>query len=135
MPTLKVSAKEHGVDPSGILGLVTERVNMEMNESLTKPYNAKEISDALFQIGPLKAPGPDGFPARFYPRNWGELKEDVVKGVMEFFDSGAMPTGVNETVIVLIPKGNEPQTVKDYRPISLCNIIYKVVSKCLVNWL
>jgi hypothetical protein len=41
----------------------------EMNWELTKPYSAEEVSDALFQIGPLKAPGPDGFPARFFQRN------------------------------------------------------------------
>ena len=56
-----------------------------------------------------------------------------MKGVMEFFESGAMPTGVNETVIVLIPKGNDPQTVKDYSPISLCNVLYKIASKVLSN--
>ena len=61
------------------------------------------------------------------------MNEDVVKAVMEFFAKGAMPEGINDTVIVLIPKGNGPQSLKDYRPISLCNIIYKVISKCLVN--
>lgn len=73
-----------------------------MNEALTKPFSAVEISDALFQIGPLKAPGPDGFPARFYQRNWEVLKEDVIRGVLSFFENGSMPEGINDTVIVLI---------------------------------
>ena len=46
-----------------------------------------------------------------------------------------MPNGVNETSIVLIPKCPHPEELKDFRPISLCNVIYNIVSKCLVNWL
>ena len=44
-----------------------------------------------------------------------------------------MPIGVNNTVIVLIPKVDQPLELRDFMPISLCNVIYKVVSKCLVN--
>lgn len=87
----------------------------------------------LFQIGPLKAPGPDGFPARFYRRNWAHIKADVVNAVKELFQSGHMAEGINETSIVLIPTVNQPVDLKDFRPISLCNVIYKIVSKCLVN--
>jgi hypothetical protein len=46
-----------------------------------------------------------------------------------------MPEGVNDTTIVLIPKKDDPADLKDFRPISLCNAIFKVVSKCLVNLL
>jgi len=92
-----------------------------------------EIGDALFQIGPLKAPGPDGLPARFFQRNWGCLKEDIIYAVKLFFEEGKLPEGVNDTAIVLIPKVQFPETLKEYHPISLCNVIYKVVSKCLVN--
>jgi hypothetical protein len=87
----------------------------------------------LFQIGPLKAPGLDGFPARFFQRNWAVLKDDVIKAVRKFFDTGQMPARVNETTIVLLPKKEDPELLKDFRPISLCNVIYKVMSKCLVN--
>jgi hypothetical protein len=44
-----------------------------------------------------------------------------------------MPAGINDTAIVLIPKSNEAANLKDYRPISLCNIVYKVISKCIAN--
>ena len=55
--------------------------------------------------------------------------------VLEFFKTGIMPDGVNHTAIVLIPKVPHPKELKDFRPISLCNVVYKIVSKCLVNHL
>lgn len=61
------------------------------------------------------------------------VKDDVVAAVRGFFRDGYLPPGVNDTAIVLIPKGNDPVELKDFRPISLCNVIYKVISKCLVN--
>lgn len=90
-------------------------------------------SNALFQIGPLKAPDPDGFPARFFQRNWGLLKDDIIRAIKYFFATGNMPQGVNDTTIVLIPMVKNPTDLKDFRPISLCNVIYKIISKCLVN--
>jgi hypothetical protein len=61
------------------------------------------------------------------------LKGDVTRVVRGFFALGKMPKGVNETAIVLLPKKEAPECLNDFRPISLCNVIYKVVSKCLVN--
>ncbi|KAK1660258.1 hypothetical protein QYE76_048417 [Lolium multiflorum] len=110
-----------------------QNVTTEMNETLCKDFTDEEIGDALFQIGPLKAPGVDGFPARFYQRNWGTLKEEVINAVKLFFVTGQMPPGVNESAIVLIPKVDQPETLKDFRPISLCTVIYKIIAKCMVN--
>lgn len=121
------------LDHTQIIHLIQEKVTPEMNESLCREFSEEEIATAVFQIGPLKAPGPDGFPARFYERNWGVLKEDIVRVVKTFFLTGVMPSGVNNTAIVLIPKIEQPMEVKDFRPISLCNVLYKFVSKCLVN--
>jgi hypothetical protein len=75
----------------------------------------------------------DGFPARFYQRNWGEIKEEVINAVKLFFVNGHIPEGVNDTAIVIIPKIDQPETLKDFRPISLCTVIYKVIAKCMVN--
>jgi len=125
--------KNEQVDPQVIVNLLEPIVSAQSNSDLCKEYSDEEISDALFQIRPLKAPGPDGLPARFFQWNWALLKEEVCRAVKEFFVTGMMPPGVNDTCIVLIPKVPHPEQLKDFRPISLCNVIYKVVSKCIVN--
>jgi hypothetical protein len=86
-----------------LLGLLQERVTGDMNDSLCKEFSEEEIGDALFQIGPLKAPGIDGFPARFYQRNWDTMKAEVVNAVRLFFLTGQMPEEVNDTAIVFNP--------------------------------
>ncbi|EEE59033.1 hypothetical protein OsJ_10782 [Oryza sativa Japonica Group] len=125
--------KDNSVDPRELIDALTPRVDDGMNAGLCKPFSYDEIADALFQIGPLKAPGPDGFPARFFQRNWAVLKKEVTTAVRNFFLQGVMLAGVNDTSIVLIPKVSKPEQLKEFRPISLCNVIYKVVSKCMVN--
>jgi hypothetical protein len=84
-------------------------------------------------MGPLKVLGPDGFLARFFQRNWEVLRLYIIRSVRQFFISGKMLAKVNDTSTVLILKTEKPELLKDYGPISLCNVIYKIVSKCLVN--
>jgi hypothetical protein len=59
------------------------------------------------------------------------MNKDIV--AVRFFQDGVLPEGVNDTAIVLIPKGNDPEELKGFRPISLCIVIYKLISKCIVN--
>jgi hypothetical protein len=66
------------VCPQELLMLVEPKISEEMNSNLCKAVFRQEIGDALFQIGPLKASGPDVFPARFFQKNWGVLKNDIV---------------------------------------------------------
>ena len=106
-----------------LIDLINTRVTNNMNDSLCADFTDKEITDALFQIGPLKAPGPEGFPARFFQRNWDVMREQVIAGVKEFFNSGRMPEGVNDTSVVLIPKGGKPERLPEYRPISGGNVM------------
>jgi hypothetical protein len=121
------------VNPHVVLQYFQPCISEDVHSELCKDITSEEISDALFQIGPLKAPSPDGFPARFFPQNWEVTKVDVISTVQHFFQTGQMPEGVNDTTIVLILKKTDPEVLKDFRPNSLCNVIYNVVSKCVVN--
>nr|AAP53832.1 hypothetical protein LOC_Os10g28850 [Oryza sativa Japonica Group] len=78
---------DQSLDPECVVRLFQQKVTEEMNDSLCAEFSEEEISHAMFQVGPLKAPGPDGFPARFYKRNWETLKDDVVGAVRKFFQT------------------------------------------------
>ena len=104
-----------------------------MNQSLLRDYTDEEIKLALDSMGELKAPGTDGMPALFYKQFWDIVGTDVTREVTIFLCGGDMPEGWNETVVVLIPKVPNPERLKDLRPISLCNVIYKIASKVLSN--
>jgi hypothetical protein len=120
------------VPPDLVLNFIEPRVTLDMNEHLCKAFTEQEISDVMFQMGPLKAPGPNGFPAMFYQRNWSVVKQDVIASIQDFFVHGSLPAVINHTAIVLIPKGSKPADLEDFRTISLCNVIYKLISKCMV---
>ena len=81
----------------------------------------------------FKAPGPDGLPVLFYKHYWSIVGHNVINAVQKFFRSGHLLMEVNNSLIVLIPKNSAPSNVNHFRPISLCNTIYKVIAKFLVS--
>lgn len=58
---------------------------------------------------------------------------DVTSGVLKSLNSAMFPNSLNHTNIIHIPKKKNPEVVANYRLISLCNILYKVVEKVLAN--
>lgn len=84
-------------------------------------------------MAPFKAPGPDGMPPLFYQHFWGVVDHDVMSSVLSWLNSGTFPHSINHTFITLIPKTNNPEYVRDFHPISLCNVLYKIFSKVLAN--
>ncbi|XP_021864500.2 uncharacterized protein [Spinacia oleracea] len=102
-------------------------------EELNKPFTMKEIRDAMFHIHVSKSPGPDGFSAEFFKTYWNTVGGLVTKSITRFFETGYLLKEWNQSLLVMIPKIPNPELASHFRPISLCNTIYKCISKCLVN--
>ena len=115
------------------LNAVNQRLTADMLEVLSRPYSREEVRIALFQMGPTKAPGPDGMNALFYQKFWHIVGNGVTDAVLDFLHTGNIVPDINYTHIVLIPKVKKPEKMADFRPISLCNVIYKIISKVLAN--
>lgn len=93
------------------------------------------IRKVLFGMAADKSPGPGGFTAEFFRATWTITGGDFTHAVQSFFATGFLPKGINSTILTLIPKKDEAVYMKDYRLISCCNVIYKVISKILANCL
>uniref|UniRef100_A0A803NIR1 non-specific serine/threonine protein kinase n=1 Tax=Cannabis sativa TaxID=3483 RepID=A0A803NIR1_CANSA len=113
--------------------LFFEKVSESENEAICRMPEVGEIKEVVFKMHPLKAPGPDGFPRIFFRKYWDTVGESVCSMVQQFFLTGRMMERVNETFISLIPKTASANTFDQFRPISLCNYGYKVISRILTD--
>ena len=104
-----------------------------MNALLSQKFEVHEVETALHQMAPLKAPSPDGMPPLFYQHFWGTVSHDVTSYILMWLNSGTFPQSLNHTFITLIPNNNSPEYAHQFRPISLCNVLYKIFSKVLAN--
>ncbi|CAK8531607.1 unnamed protein product [Lathyrus sativus] len=112
-----------------------KQLNMDHREYLTRNISEDEITKALKGIGDLKAPGLDGYEAKFFKASWTTIKTDAIAAVKEYFETSKMYKAFNNVVVSLIPKGNNACEIKDYRPIVLCTMFYKIISKILTDGL
>lgn len=118
---------------SEALSVVGRDITTEMNQRLIRDVSNAEIRVAVFQLGSVKAPGPDGYPGFFYHPYWAAIGSDVCSVVWSFFTNGFMPPEWNHTNLVLILKVKAPETLSHFRPISLCNFTLKIITKILAN--
>ena len=120
-----------------LIEVALEATNMavthEMNQELIAPFRRDEVDMALHQMDPLKASGPDEMPPLFFQKFWPTIGDEVAKAVLFYLNTGSIPPSINRTFITLIPKEKSPVRVSNYRPIALCNILYKLISKVLAN--
>ncbi|XP_021848080.2 uncharacterized protein [Spinacia oleracea] len=100
---------------------------------LMVPFSALDIRVAMFNIADDKSPGPDGFSAAFFKIHWNVVGGQVVQAIQHFFAHGFMLKDWNRTFLVLLPKELHPQLVSQFRPIGLCNVIYKCIAKCITH--
>ena len=100
---------------------------------LIDPVSFAEVKLAVFSMSPFKAPGPDGFQAYFFKEYWEIVGTEIWNIVRSAFLGEFLNPSIMETLIVLIPKIDNPTFMKDFRPISLCNVVYKIITKVLTN--
>ena len=117
-----------------VVAAIPTRVLKDMNESLTHAFTREEVAIALKQIHPTKAPRPDGMSAFFYyQKYWNIVGNNVTNVVLNVLNHSLPIIEINKTYISLIPKTNNPKKMTKFWPISLCNVIYKLISKTLAN--
>lgn len=80
-----------------------------------------------------KSQGPIGISLGFHHKYWGRVGRDIIQMVKYFFETGMFEEQYTDTNIVLVPKKKNPQHMVDLRPISLCNVRYKIAYKVLAN--
>jgi hypothetical protein len=107
--------------------------NDEDNRMLMEKVTDEELKEVIRSFQKDKIPGPDGWTIEFFLGFYDLLGHDLINMVEDIRITGRMPLSLNSTFIALIPKTDNPATLDDFRPISLCNCIYKIVSKIIAR--
>lgn len=103
------------------------------NDELCRIPTIEEIWHVVVQMGSFTPPGPDGYSPVFCKRCWDIICNDVYRSIKNIFQYDVLPDLLNHINITLIPKIKNPASASDYRPIYLCNVLYKMVTKILLN--
>lgn len=121
--------------PHELQQLIPTSITEEDNILLCIIPTDDEIKQTVFSMGSNKSPSPNGMSILFYKTYWYIIKKEVIESIKIFFESGKLLQELNTTFISLIPKSESPTSVSHYRPISLCNVSYKIISKIMASHL
>ena len=112
----------------------TIRLNEKQSQELEGPLDIAELSNALKAMKNGKTPGIDGFPTEFFKVFWGNLKVFILRALNHAYENGEMSVSLRQGIITCLPKGDKPrQFLKNWRPISLLSVIYKIGSSAIAN--
>ncbi|KAH9757474.1 reverse transcriptase domain-containing protein [Citrus sinensis] len=108
-------------------------IEEDLLQLLNNGVEDAEVQKTIFGMHPLKALGLDGFHVIFYQSQWNTVGSSLCRLVKEVFQNKYLPGGLNSTLLALIPKSESSSSFKMYRPISLCNVAYKTITKVIAN--
>ena len=112
---------------------IKTKVTQKENEEITKLFSLQEIKEAVDDLKEEKAPGIDGFPGDFYKTFFDILKTEMINLYNDIMRTGKIPKSFKTSAISLIHKGNEKYLLKNWRPISLLCLDYKILAKLMAN--
>lgn len=113
--------------------LLDYRCSDVQNESLVREFTDEEVRKVFFSMPSNKFLGPDCYKCEFFRAAWHVIGKYFIVAIQSFFRKDFLPKGINLAILALIPKKDDAKEMKDYRLISCCNIIYKVISKINAN--
>uniref|UniRef100_A0A803PAJ3 Reverse transcriptase n=1 Tax=Cannabis sativa TaxID=3483 RepID=A0A803PAJ3_CANSA len=123
------------VDQSAIkqvTSTIPSTITPEINATLTTPFTVAEVITALKTMSLDESLGSDGMSAMFYQNYWDIVRPSITEVVLGVLNNGQDMELINKAIITLVPKINSPTVMANFRPISLCNAIYKLISKMIV---
>lgn len=103
------------------------------NQMLLKKITMAEVEEAVHSMPNGKAPSSDGLTTDFYKACWPLIKDKVYDLIEESRLKRSILKSFNATFLTLIPKYDKADSLDQFRPIALYNIIYRIISKVLVN--
>ncbi|CAL1366863.1 unnamed protein product [Linum trigynum] len=112
---------------------ISQTVTPQMNELLTAAVLPNEVRRTVFSMGSKQAPGSDGFTGKFFKAFWDVVGASVIEAVCSFFSTSRMLRSFNHTWLTLIPKVDSVENIRQLRPISLCQFVYKVITKIMAE--
>lgn len=98
---------------------------------MTSPFSIEEVEEAIWSCEGNKSPGPDGFNFNFIKSCWSTIKGEILGVLDQFHANGRFPKASTSSFVALIGKKKNPQELTDFRPISLIECIYKIISQIL----
>ena len=93
----------------------------------------EEVSEVIKGMKTGKDPSPDGFNFDFFKSCWEIVKQDIVDVVKDSRKNKTILKVLNASFLSLIPKQENGMTPNRFRPIALCNVVYKIISKVIAN--
>lgn len=113
--------------------VVRGKLNQEHVNWCQQSFTNAEVKEVLFQMDPLKAPGPESLLALFFQKYWHTVGPDIYSAILDILNNKKDPRDINNTHIVMILKCKKPSSPKDFRPINLCNVVMMIVTKTIAN--
>jgi len=108
-------------------------IDQVLRDQLLEPVADEEVRKALFDMKSCKAPGPDGYQPYFYRSQWHVIGGSVCRFTRQIFEVTIDIAAINQSFLVLIPKVPHPEFPHQFRPIGLCNVNFKVLTKLTVH--
>eukprot|EP00253_Pinus_taeda_P017343 PITA_17343 len=116
-----------------ICSAIPRLVSEDQNKALMRAVTIEELEEVVQAMKKGTAPGPDGFSVDFFQAGWHFLGKDILDLVEESRINQKVWPALNSTFFALIPKGDNLEEASGFRPIALCNVIYKMITSLMAK--